>query len=264
MKSILKTIIVFAVAALVLNSCGEADPILYDGPSFISFTGGTSGDYFIQEANTPYPVSVGIPNKEGSDVTVNLDVIYTSAVAGTHFNLPASVTIPKGEVTVDIAVEGFFENMAGRKDTVIFQLLGDDVASFDTAYMITLQQFCPFDVADFVGDWTANEQSVYEDDPYDPYTVSFEANPNGGDTLITDDIYPYMPVKVTFDASDPANFIWNIPDQYMLTHDSYGPMHITDLGAGSFSSCDMVMGIESKVYVEAGNFEQSYITFTKD
>jgi len=265
MKRILRTLVVFAAAALVLNSCGEVESYIYDGPAFISFTDGTTGAYFVQSDNTPYQVTVGIPKALTSDLTVNIEVIATTGEAGVNYDIPTSVTVPAGEVIAQIPVKGYFESLAGGvKDTVTFQLVGDLVASFDTAFTIVLQQFCEFNVEDFVGDWTAYEQSDYEADPYDPYTVTFEANPNGGDTLVTSDIWPYLPIKVVFDATDPADFFWRIPDQYLLTHATYGDMKMIDLGPGAFSSCDQSMSIRYKVYVAAGNFEQSSISLVKD
>lgn len=266
MKNIIKSFIIFAAAALVLNGCGEAEPIIYDGPVFVSFTDGTMADYFVQADNTPFPVQVGIPSPHGSDITIDLEVLYASGEAGTHYDLPSSVTIPAGDVVATIPVKGYFDNLAGgRKDTVMFQLLGEEVASFDTAYTVYLQQFCPFDIANFEGDWTANEQSDYEEEPYAPYTITFEANPNGGDTLVTDDIWPYFPVKVVFDDADPANFFWRIPDQF-LSEDlfGYGEARIVDLGPGAFSACELKMSIRYKVYVSAGNFEQATLQLVKD
>ena len=72
-------------------------------------------------------------------------------------------------------------------------------------------------------------------------------------------------MKVVFNYSDPANFYWNIPDQW-LTDDlfGYGEGRITDLDAGPFSSCDLVMSIRYKVYVGAGNFEQATLQLVKD
>jgi hypothetical protein len=138
------------------------------------------------------------------------------------------------------------------------------VAAFDTAYTVYLQQFCPFVIEEFEGDWTVIEKSVYEPAPYDPYTLTLAENPNGGDTLVTSDIWPYLPVKFVFDDSNPANFIWRIPDQFLMNHPTYGPMKITDLGAGKFSACDKTMSINYKVYVAAGNFEQANLSLTKD
>ena len=171
-KITIKLLSLFAVV-LLLNGCGKADPIIYSGPTFVSFTDGVLGDYFVQSDNTPYPITVGIPSPAGNAVTVNLNVLYASGTAGTHYDVPASVSIAAGGVTATFDVAGYFENMSGRKDTLVIEMVSADTASFNTVYTLYLQQFCPFDVNDFVGAWTAYEKSDYEDDPYAPYTVNF-------------------------------------------------------------------------------------------
>ena len=263
-KITIKLLSLFAVA-LLLNGCSEEDPILYSGPTFVSFTDGILGDYFVQADNTPYPVQVGIPAPLDNALSVNINVLYASGTAGTHYDVPASVSIPAGSVTADINVEGYFENLSGRKDTLVFELVSADTASFNTLYTLYIQQFCPFDVNDFVGAWTANEWSDYEADPYPPYTVNFALVPGEANTLVTEDIWPYFPIKVVFNAADPANFYWNIPDQWLADDMSgYGEFRATDLGAGPFSSCDMTASIRYKLYVSAGNFEQATLQLVKD
>ena len=269
MQSIMKKITIkllslFAVV-LLLNGCGEADPILYSGPTFVSFTDGVVGDYFVQADNTPYPIEVGIPAPVGNDVTVNLNVIFASGTAGTHYDLPPSVTIPSGSVTATFDVTGHFDNMTGRKDTLVIELVSADTASFNTVYTLYLQQFCPFDINDFVGAWTAYEKSDYEADPYPPYTINFALVDGEPNTLVTYDIWPFFPIKVVFNADDPANFYWRMPDQFLVADlYGYGEGRATDLGPGPFSACDLSASIRYKIYVSAGNFEQSTLQLVKD
>jgi hypothetical protein len=263
-KITIKLLSIFAVV-LLLNGCSEADPILYSGPTFVSFTDGVVGDYFVQEDNTPYPITVGIPAPAGNDVTVNLNVLFASGTAGTHYDVPSSVTIPSGSVTADFNVTGYFANMSGRKDTLVIEMVSADTASFNTVYTLYLQQFCPFVLDDFVGAWTAYEQSDYETDPYPPYTVNFALVPGEANTLVTTDIWPYFPIKVVFSASDPANFNWIIPDQFLVDDlGGYGEGRATGLAPGAFSACDMTASIRYKIYVSAGNFEQATLQLVKD
>lgn len=263
-KITIKLLSLFAVV-LLLNGCSEADPIIYDGPTFVSYTDGTVGNYFVQADNTPYPVTVGIPAPLGSDVSVNLNVLYASGTAGTHYDVPASVTIPTGSVTADFNVSGYFANMAGRKDTLVIEMVSADTASFNTVYTLYLQQFCPFVLDEFVGAWTAYIWSDYEADPYPPKTLNFELVPGEANTLVTSDLWGGFPIKVVFNADDPANFYWNIPDQFLADDLSgYGEGRATDLGDGPFSSCDLTASIRYKIYVSAGNFEQATLQMVKD
>jgi hypothetical protein len=265
MKKITINLLSIIAVVFLLNGCSEEDPIIYNGPTFVSFTDGIIGDYFVQADNTPYTIQVGIPSPLGNDLTVNLNVLHASGTAGTQYDIPASVTIPTGSVTADINVAGYFENMSGRKDTLVIELVSADTASFNTVYTLYLQQFCPFVLDEFVGAWTAYEKSDYEDDPYDPYTINFALVPGEANTLITYDIWPFFPIKVVFNADDPANFYWNIPDQFLVDDLSgYGEARATDLGNGPFSACDLTATIRYKIYVSAGNFEQSTLQLVKD
>ncbi len=258
MKKIAIRLIYFFSISLILNACGEADPITYQGNTFVSFTEGTEGNYYVLPGSAPYKIQIGIPAPIGSDLVVNISLIESTGTEGFHFNLPSSVTIPAGAVIADVEVTSNYENMEGREDRLVIGLESEYTASFNNEYTLILQTFCEFNVADFVGEWTAYEKSDFEDNPYDPYPVVFEANPNGGDTLITSSIWPYIPFKVVFNASDADNFFWNIPDQFLAEDISgYGETRIRDLGPGTFTSCEKVMVIRYEVYVSAGVFETS-------
>jgi hypothetical protein len=159
-KITIKLLSIFAVA-LLLNSCSEADPILYSGPTFASFTDGTQGDYAVQEGNAPFNVQVGIPAPASSDQTFSLSVDYASGTAGTHYDLPATVTITSGSVTADVAVTGHFENMTGRSDTLVIVLTGAGVANFNNVYTIYLKQYCPSDPSLIVGTYTSVTDATF-------------------------------------------------------------------------------------------------------
>jgi hypothetical protein len=265
MKKIAIRLIYLFSLILILNACGEADPITYKGETFVSFTNGTEGDYYVLPGAAPFRVQIGIPFPMESDLVVNLSVVESTGTAGFHFELPPSVTIPSGAVIADVVVTSTYENMEGRKDKLVIGIDGEYAANFNNQYTLNLQTFCEFNVADFVGEWTAYEKSDFEDDPYDPYPLVFESNPNGGDTLVTSSIWPYIPFKVVFNASDPANFYWNIPDQFLTSDlEGRGEGRITDLGPGTFSVCEKVMVIRYKVYVSDGVFETATLQLEKD
>lgn len=259
---------VFVIGSIAfLHSCEDIDEKgFYEGPELVSFTDGTSASYFVQETNDPgFDIQVGFTTTSNVARTVNFS-ISGDATEGQQFNLAsASITVPAGSTLGTLTVNGIYTGFTGQVDTLILALTGTNVAHFDSIYTLIMQRYCPFNVDDFIGDWTAYEQSDYEADPYDPYTVTFSANPNGGDTLVTSDIWPYYPIKVTFDASNPANFFWNIPDQFLVDNlFGYGEARIQDLAPGSFSSCDQTMNIRYRVYVSAGNFERSTLELVKN
>ena len=188
MKNILKILIgVFVIGSFVFfYSCEDVDKGIYEGPALVSFTDGSTASYFVQETGDPgFEIQIGFTTKSSSARTVGF-IISGDATTGQQFTLATNnITVPANSFVGTLTVNGIYAGFTGQIDTLIIALTGDNVASFDSVYTVYMQRYCPFDVAEFVGDWTAYEQSDYEDDPYSPYTVTFEANPNGGDTLIT-------------------------------------------------------------------------------
>jgi hypothetical protein len=252
------------VAAFILSSCDEIEPTIYDGEVFISFTSGTEGRYVVLPQNAQYPMQIGIPYPVDQDLTVNLKVAYATGTEGVQFDLPSSATIRKGEVIADFYVYGYSANMADRKDTLVIALEHENVARFSNKYTLIMQPPCEFVIEEFIGRYTAYEQSDYEDLPYDPYAVDFEENPNGGDTLIVTGMWPYEPFKVVFNADDPTNYTWNIPDQFLLADlQGYGEVRISDLGDGVVFTCEHEMTIRYQIYVAEGLFEKASIRFVK-
>ena len=203
MKNIFKILIgTFVIGSLAfLYSCEDEDKGFYDGPELASFTNGTTASYFVQETgDTGFEIQVGFTTVSNTARTVNF-TISGDATEGEQYSLSStSITVPAGSTVGTITVNGIYAGFTGQVDTLNIALTGDNAAQFDSTFSLIMQRYCPFLVDDFIGDWTAYEVSDY-DGEYPPYTVTFAANPNGGDTLVTSDIWPYYPVKVTFDDS---------------------------------------------------------------
>ncbi len=265
MKSIPKSIFILIAATVILTSCSKTETYIYDGPVFVSFTDGTSEKYALEPINEPLRIQVGIPYPLETDLVIELEVESATLVEGTHFDVPSSVTITKNNVIASFTIQGYFEMLEGIKDTVTIKLKGEDVAEFNNSYAVYLLQkeVCPLNIPDVFGDWIANEVSAY-DGPFDPYLVTFEENPNGGDTVVTDDLWPYYPVKIAFDTTSASYPTWNIPEQYLYDHSEYGPVYIASVDFAPFNSCDLIMEtIRYQIYVEDGFFEDSNLEFVK-
>lgn len=237
MKNIIKSFIIFAAVALVLNSCGDPEPIIYDGPLFVSFTGGTSGHYFVQEGNTPFPVQVGIPSPVANDVTVQIELISATGEEGTQFDLPSSVTIRAGEVISAVPVKGYFEHLAGRKDTISFQLVGDEVANFDTAYTLILQQFCTFDINTFTGPYSCDEEG------YGVYEVNFTIDTTRANAILNDNFWNYAAPgqKLQYVFTGDFDQVVIIPEQEFTFGDGYVGSVV---GQGTYDGCSGTMVVD--------------------
>lgn len=265
MNNRFNTILFFFALIILVSGCGEVEPKIYDGELFISYTNGNEGRYVVLTQNVPYPMEIGIPYPVDHDLDVALDVVHATGTEGLQFDLPSSVTIQKGKVTASFYVYGHAQNMTDRNDTLVIGIDHENAATFDNEYTIYMQPPCEFVLDEFVGDYTAYEQSDYEDEPYDPYPVNFAENPNGGDTLVVTGIWPYEPFKIVFNTEDPSNYTFNIPDQFLLAElGEYGETRISDDGPGVVLTCDHELSIRYQIYVDEGYFERAFIQFVKD
>jgi hypothetical protein len=179
----------------------------------------------------------------------------TTAVSGTHYEIPGSVTIKKGESTGTLSVTGIYSGFSSEILTLGFKIEDDKVFNEDRAiFNMTLQRYCPFDINDFVGTWTVSDFSDYNGQ-YDDYQVTTEVY--NGDTLLINGLWESTPtVLMAFDDSDPANFTATIFDQFYANHSTYGEMRIVEMSPGSFSACNMTISTSFEIYVSAGFFDK--------
>lgn len=264
MKMKIKYLVIVLALAILSGGCGENEPIIYDGDLFISYLDGNQGRYVVMAQGNPYELEVGIPYPAEEDLVVGIKVVHATGQQGVQFDLPSSVTIKSGQVKSSFYIYGSFDDMTDRMDTVVIALEHEQVAGFDNEFTLAMQPPCDFVLEDFIGDFTAYEQSDYEETPYDPYTVTFSENPNGGDTLIVSGMWPGTPFKIVFNTDDPPNYTFNIPDQWVADDiGGYGETRISDLGEGVVLTCEHTLAIRYMIYVAEGYFERASIVFEK-
>jgi len=248
MKKYTYTIVLF-LPLLFLKSCGEPEPIIYDGPLFVNFTEGTSIKYLVDDTNNTISIQVGIPLVQQQDITAGLQVLYSTATLGTHFYFPPSVTIPAGEHTAEFTFQGFYNELSGRQDTVVIGFTGEVMTAYDSAYTVNMRKLeCYFDISELTGKWTVNETSQF-DGEYAPYELTTVENPAGGDTIVVTDYWYWLedydaPFKIVFDVSDTNNITCHIPYQYQFDFESEGntfAFYVESFQKGSFSKCYQVI-----------------------
>ncbi len=99
----MKKLIIALLTVGFFFSC-EEDKTTYDGDTFVAFTD-VNSTVGVPETPGDYTFEIGISKVQSSDVTINLSYEEGTAVAGTNFNLPSSVTIPAGEMWAEVALE---------------------------------------------------------------------------------------------------------------------------------------------------------------
>ncbi|NIK74544.1 hypothetical protein FHS56_002069 [Thermonema lapsum] len=269
MKKILYSMGVFVTSAFLLSSCKIEDPgtsIKYDGQSFVEFDILTSGNVLppdgidIVEDGVPTVKSfkinlVGkVPQQE---VKIKVSVLGAStAVAGTHYNLPSTeVTIPAGQTSGNLVVEILDDNLTvGRFDTLWLVLEGGDgyVPAEKFKNLPYVFGVCPFNINTFTGNYNCDEPG------YKVYPVKFTRV--SGTTVKNDNFWDVgAQINYVF-AADGSSV--TIPTQPFV----YGPYNLVVDGASPSkpSTCSGSFKVDYEVRFQAGGVvENNTHTFTK-
>ncbi len=257
MKNILGLLLIISIMIGGFTSCEEPG-ITYEGPELVAFTpSAPQGDYYVMEnGDKGYEVEIGFTTSSNTERTVNFTLSGT-AEEGVHFKQMSShsITVPAGSYVGTLKIDGLYSGFTGEKVDLIITLTGDKVADFKNSYTVSMQQYCPFDIASFEGHWNVHDVSAYNGES--DYVINLIVEDADAKTMRVQGLWENTPeVIITFDDTDPGNFIARIEDQFYANHSTYGEMRITDLSVGSFSSCDQIVKTSYKIYVDAGNFDK--------
>lgn len=184
----MKKILILSLAIFTLIAC-EEDRTIYSGDTFVSFRS-TQSAVSINEAIGTYNLQIGIADEQNEDINVGLDVTSDTAIEGTHFNIPSSITIPAGETLVTIPVEIVDDELSNpiRNFTVEIVSVSNpsvnigilDEGSYSKSFSI-VNDDCPTQFTYWVGD------IIVEDVGYGSFQASSSVNETGDcDLLIVD------------------------------------------------------------------------------
>lgn len=262
MRKLLKYILIFSTGLLPFLSCEDSKT--YDGTLNVRVLT-TKATFYVQDRADGYdtytiPVQIvgGVSSK---DITVNVVVNSSStAVAGTDFELPSTVTIPAGSYEADLVIKGYFDGVVDESKELVFSITSEeyDIVPTYSTTTLKLQKFCSFEPTNFEGYWDVHDISDY-DDEYD-YQVYLELKGSNTtamvDTFTVYNIWEYQSAVIYLTYADPSNFTVTIPKQKYFVHSTYGQGWIEQMTGGSFSSCDLTISTSYMVYVDAGYFDK--------
>lgn len=252
-------------------SCSDAEPELYNSErdgKLAYFTSGTAGSFYVQDvANPEFLVEVGVTNVTDADRTFSISIDPTSTATTDQYTIDqSSLVIPAGSHLGFIKVRGNYANAltSGTKLILKLDAVNDaEVATFDNVYELSIYQFCPFSVADFLGDWNADEVG---------YTVYNSTFTEGAQTELNEivmsniwDVDPSSETRVFFNDSNPSNFKLDFPvytDNPLYVDSTYGQAWV-DRGVGVFSACAETVYMKFQVRVNAGFFAATEIYFSR-
>jgi len=279
-KNINRLLPLLLVAAMVtIYGCKKETPLTVSPPhSHIALADNSPKTFFVFQ-NAPgdtYKVPVGITNPTNRNVTVNLTYSSTTAVAGTHYTAPASITIPAGKVADTALIKGIFANIpTGVAHRVVVKVSGGDlpVLGGRDSLVVILRRYCPVDMNSFAGNYTqTREFPIGSNTPsWGPYTSSINMiTPLTATTASArlNNVWDYgFPVNVIFDWTDPANFKVTMNPAIQPTGLTAGgvPVMITAAGGGqsTFSSCEGTVNMFFRIYAGATDYDNFRMEFKR-
>lgn len=249
-------------AVLVAASCTPENPLEYDGPELFHFPS-TEAPYFVLESSDPgHEVVLGVTTASATDrtFTIAVDADASSAIEGVHYTLSSTtVTIPANKFVGSVKLEGNFEKLgADGPQTLKFKLTdAANAADFNTTYEVTLQQFCPYNQADFVG--TATVTSTFFGATY---SVTTTAGAEAGQIILEGLYANGIDVVVNLNSADPANFTAGVVSKVAWAHPTFGDITIDNDPLGNFSSCNRTINLKTSHCLSDGRCFRDRDTLT--
>jgi hypothetical protein len=254
-KFLFASLLVLSIAACKKNNLViDKDPLIVPAYAELVLPTFTNKSYFItSDPATEYKIPIGITNVTNSDRTIQLTYTSATAVQGTHFTAPATITIPAGKALDTLRIKGIFANYpTGRKDIVKVKITGGSAPAFfgKDSVNVILQKYCNVIEADLAGDYNNSFEGTYG-----PYTTTVYDLVSTGATSATakiDNIYDIgiVGTVIKFDWADPAAFKVIIDAQPTGFTQGGKTLFIRSNPAGTstFSSCDNTISLKIDLY----------------
>jgi hypothetical protein len=268
-RKIIIPLLSIAVATTVLFSCKKrVDADIPPANSEIALADISPKSFYVLSTapGDTYKIPIGITTPLDRPVTVQFSYTSATAVAGTHYTAPASITIPAGKVIDSLAIKGIFANIpAGVAHNVTVKITGGDLPALvdRDSVVVVLRRYCNVNVAALAGSYSTIETSAFggTSGPYISTVTSVVQTSPTTATAIMNNVWDFnITANVIFDWTDPGNFkvILNPITQqtwymYMVTN----PTFVTQASGttNTFSSCENKITMNFRFYTSAGTFD---------
>jgi hypothetical protein len=278
MNKILSYILFAGLTVLVVAACKKNNVVVEKdviAPTYAKFNTilatDTIATYYITSSNAPYKLPIGITNVSTQDRVVQFTYTSTTAVQGSQYNAPASITIPAGKALDTLVVSGLFAGFpsASRVDTVVITISGTEVPanSYKGRYTLILRKYCDVTLAGIAGAYTRTFEGTYG--PYTSSVINLVSSSSTSATGTLTNVYDsgITATGVIFNWASPANFIVTIPEQNTgIIASGYQMWIRTSTGTGNtFSSCSSTITLKIDLVaktaagVVAGYYAQNYV-----
>lgn len=268
-KSKFLNIIAFSLVTMILFSCRKnLDADIPPANSEFAYPDNETRNFYVLNTSPgdTYKIPVGVTTPLERPVTLQLSYTSATAVAGTHFTAPSSITIPAGKVLDSVSLKGFFVNIpAGVTHRVVAKISGGDLPALvgRDSVVLLLRRYCNVDVSSLAGDYNTTETSAFGGTPTS-YVSSVSNVVQTSATTATatmNNLWDFnLTANVVFDWTDPANFKVTLSPTIQQTFYLYQGTAATFItqAAGTintFSSCDNKITMNLRFYTGAGTFD---------
>ena len=232
MKNI--SVIICAVAAVLLAVSCDEEYTTYSGPNYIMFSDSTY-IFPVQNSEDYYEIPVSATQACDYDRTlaVEIDETRSNAIEGQHYLLESnSITIKAGERVANVRMKGFHNNIEITDSlAVTLRLLAKEETKWDlygTETKVSLQKVCPFDINTFTGYCVVVSSYLMNFvTNVDMRLVRSELNPdNENSIIIRNYFYKGYDVKIEFDYKDILEPRINMEEQdFGPTSEAFGTLY---------------------------------------
>ena len=250
--------IILPLFLLILSSCEDTKPEVYDGDS-LSYFEETSETFTIQSGSI-YNGVVLVTEAKSYDRTFTLEIDEASDAPASSYTIGTDLVIPANSYSGTFEVAGNVLEVVSETKLVLnlMSVEDSDVATFDNKLTLVLEQFCPFERDNFLGLMKADEEG------YGVYDVNVTAGTDENELIISN-VWDNDPNSTTSIFLVEEGYVVEFPsyqDNYLYSHPTYGPAYVA-FGEGTWSSCATTIDISFEVIVDAGSFGVTNISFFK-
>jgi hypothetical protein len=242
--------LILPLFVFVLLSCEDKDADIYSGESIAYFTE-TSSTFTVQSGSV-YDVEVIVSSATTEDRTFTLEVDASSDAPSASYSFSTSGIIPANSHSGTVQITGnVLDVVSGTKLVLNLVSVDESNVSFDGTLTLTMQQFCPLDLADFA------LMDADENAGSDSYQVTISAGTEPNEIIITN-LFNAGPAATTTAYMIEDGYVVTFPEDYndnfLYTNPTYNaPCWVSGEGYEStWSSCQTTMDLNFEVLINIG------------
>ena len=151
------------VITLIFSNCEEQENIQFDsinGQTLVKFTSSAATLAVQPTGISTQEILVEVSTLSDTDRTITLEVDEASTTATSNQYVITDIVIPAGAYSGSGSITGIYDNIPNSGSvTLAVEITGisntDNPAIDNPIFTLTLERFCPLDVQDFLGTYTA-------------------------------------------------------------------------------------------------------------